>query len=117
MQETASAHTHKRPQTWVLDQFRWGTQESQMGINCKMNHWGSKQDMGLPLTLGKNSKTIHTLSKMPNGTILNQVHALSFPNVCFYSIINHILQATCKLFCSCTVSFQVLVMMDMLALD
>jgi len=35
----------------------------------------------------------------------------------FYSIINHILQATCKCFAVVQFSFQVLVMTDMLALD
>ena len=92
-------HVHaNNPKLGVQDQFMRGTQESQRAINCKMNHLGSTHDLGLPLTLGQNSKTIHTLSKMSHGMILNQVQALSFPNVCFYSIINHILQATCKCF-------------------
>lgn len=102
MQETASAHTHKWPQTWSSGPVYVRNTRKSKVHRLQDEPFRIKT---LPLTLRQNSKTVHTLSKMPNGMILNQVQVLSFPNVCFYSIINHILQATCKCFCSWTVSF------------
>jgi hypothetical protein len=54
---------------------------------------------------------------MPYGTIFIEVQALSFQGVRFYSIINHLLQATWKCFAVVQLTFQVLVITNMLLIS
>jgi hypothetical protein len=72
---------------------------------------------GLAINPGPKLKNYtYTLHDVPQHDTY-QVQTLPFPNVCFYSIINHILQATCKCFAVVQFPFQVLIMTDMITLD